>query len=485
MTLTPASTPAELETLVRTANSAYQQAAAADPATRASWLRAIAVGLRENAEDLVEIADRESHLGTPRLNGELRRTAFQLDLFADEVQSGNTLEATIDHADAGWGMGPRPDIRRMNIPLGVVGVFGASNFPFAFSVIGGDSASALAAGCAVLHKIHSAHRELALATAVVVIDALAAAGAPEGLFGIVDGREAATALVTHPLVKAIGFTGSTAVGRRLFDLAASRPEPIPFYGELGSINPVFVLPQAWEARRDQILTGYAGSFTMGMGQFCTKPGLLIVPQTASDQLSDVLTAALFDAPLGKLLSPSLRTAFGAARDHVGAQANVQTLVAGNDDEVPAPTVFSITAADALAQPEVLTEEMFGPATVVVTYEDDGQLAQLAASLEGQLTATVHAEENDQVHALVDTLSQKAGRVLFNGWPTGVTVSYAQVHGGPYPATTAAGTTSVGTAATSRFQRPVAYQDLPAAALPPALRDDNPWGIRQRVDGVFS
>lgn len=479
-----AATAEAVDAAVRRAHEAYRAGATVSPGVRASWLVAVAGALRDNAVELVDLAARQTHLGRQRLEGELQRTAFQLELFADEVRAGVTLDATVDHADAAWGMGPRPDIRRVNVPLGVVGVFGASNFPFAFSVIGGDSASALAAGCPVLHKIHSAHHDLAVRTAEIVVVALTDAGAPDDLFGIVDGREAATALVDHPLIKAVGFTGSTEVGRALFNRAAARPEPIPFYGELGSINPVFVLPGAWRARAGEILDGYAASFTMGMGQFCTKPGALIVPQTGDTDIGARIAAALATVPLGNMLTPGLRTAFGDARDKVAGLDGITSLIPGSDEEIPAPTVFEVAAADVLADPEVLEREMFGPATVLVRYTDPAQLRALVAGLEGQLTATVHADAEDDASELVALLTEKAGRMLWNGWPTGVTVSYAQEHGGPYPATTASGTTSVGTAATRRFQRPVAYQNFPDEALPSAVQEANPWRILRRVDGQF-
>ncbi len=483
--MNPAVTAEQVDQAAHRAHEASLISAAQTPDTRASWLTALAEALRANADELVGLAAEETHLAEPRLRGELKRSAFQLDLFAEEVRSGTTLDAVVDHADPEWGMGPRPDIRRVNVPLGVVGVFGASNFPFAFSVIGGDSASALAAGCAVLHKIHPGHRNLALRTAEIVVAALAEAGAPDGLFAVVEGREAATALVEHPLVKAIGFTGSTAGGRALFDRAAARPEPIPFYGELGSINPVFVLPQAWQHRSEEILEGYAGSFTMGMGQFCTKPGVLFVPaEGGTDKVRDTLAAALATAPVAELLTPGLRESFGQARDEVAALDGVETLVPGSDEEAPAPTVLAVDAEQVRRTPEVLHREMFGPATVLVRYKDAAELPELAELMEGQLTATVHGDEDDDSAALVETLTGKAGRVLWNGWPTGVTVSYAQHHGGPYPATTAPSTTSVGTAAIGRFMRPVSYQDLPDAALPPALQEANPWGIARRVDGRF-
>ncbi|SII60396.1 aldehyde dehydrogenase [Mycobacteroides abscessus subsp. abscessus] len=484
MTAVAIDTPTALDSAVRAAATAAEQNAQADPATRAGWLEAIARELRAAAPELVSIADRETHLGENRLHTELRRTAFQLDLFADEIRRGSTLEATIDHADPDWGMGPRPDIRRMNVPLGVVGVFGASNFPFAFSVIGGDSASALAAGCAVLHKFHSAHTELARRTGQLVVDALASAGAPEGLFSLVEGREAGIAIVEHPLVRAVGFTGSTAVGRELFARAAARPEPIPFFGELGSTNPVFVFPTAWQARGEAILDAFAGSFTAGVGQFCTKPGALLVPEAGTD-VADRLGRALSQVSISAMLSPGLRTSYGAAVDAMAQRPGVRVLIDGRSaDEVPDPTVFEVDAEEVLADPGILGEEMFGPATLVVRYRDEAQLRRLADVLDGQLTTSIQADAADSATDLVDLLAAASGRVLWNEWPTGVTVSYAQEHGGPYPATTAPGTTSVGTSAIRRFQRPVAYQGFPDAALPPVLQEANPWSVTRRVDGVY-
>ncbi len=485
-TLTIATAPEQVDQAAREAHAAFLSIADESPAARAARLNAISDALRANVEELVALATTDTNLAEARLQGELKRSTFQLNLFADEVRAGVALDATVDHADPDWGMGPRPDIRRVNVPLGVVGVFGASNFPFAFSVMGGDSASALAAGCAVLHKIHPGHQKLALRTGEIVVAALAEAGAPTGLFALVDGRSAAEALVDHPLIKAVGFTGSTAGGRALFDRATARPAPIPFYGELGSINPVFVLPTAWNSRAEEILTGYAGSFTMGMGQFCTKPGVLFVPESASEEhLRSSLVAALDGVPLAKLLTPGLRESFGKARNEVASFDGVRALVPGTDEEVPFPTVLLVDAEAVEADPEVLQREMFGPATVVVRYRNVADLPALAARMEGQLTATIHADDGDSSGELLSTLTGIAGRVLWNGWPTGVIVSYAQQHGGPYPATTAPGTTSVGTAAINRFVRPVAYQDVPDAALPPALQEANPWGITRRVDGQMA
>ena len=474
----------DLQTAVATAHAAFELGRRADLSTRAGWLEAMAAALTEDAEVLVPLAAQETNLGVARLEGELKRTVFQLRLFAAEIRSGEHLDATIDHADPGWGMGPRPDLRRMNVPLGVVGVFGASNFPFAFSVMGGDSASALAAGCSVVYKAHEGHLGLSLRTAESVQRGLRAAGAPAGLFTLITGRAAAEALVDHPLVKAIGFTGSTAGGRALAERAFARAEPIPFYGELGGINAVFVTEKAWSARRDSILTGYAASLSLGMGQFCTKPGLLFVPAGATAESGDVLRVAFTDFEPAPLLTERLHEGFRNAVTEVAGQPGVEPLVEGNFDAAPMPTVLRTTSASVFEQPELLRQEMFGPASLLVEYRGESELPALAGLLEGQLTTTLQAEADDDVSELAARLADISGRVLWNGLPTGVTVSFAQHHGGPYPATTST-TTSVGTAAVGRFLRPVAHQDFPAARLPEPLQDTNPWSVPQRIDGTWT
>lgn len=474
----------QLEEKVRAAHDAYLLARGVPPPSRARWLESIAAALEGHLDELVQTGHEDTHLGEARLKGELRRTVFQLRLLAGEIVEGEPLDATIDHADPSWGMGPRPDLRRVNVPLGVVGVFGASNFPFAFSVIGGDSASALAAGCAVVHKIHTGHRRLGLRTAELVIEALASAGAPEALFSTITGREAAEALVDHPLVKAIGFTGSTAGGRALFDRACRRPVPIPFYGELGSINPVFVTEKAWQERRDKILTEYAASFTLGMGQFCTKPGLLFAPETEADDLVAALGPVLKAQTPGLLLTPTLRHGFGDAVAALQATEGVDVLIAGNDEEAPRPTLLRTTAEHVRQNPRILEQEMFGPATLVVGYQRGTDLSELASLLDGQLTATVHAGPQEDPSDLIDVLAERSGRLLWNGWPTGVSVTYAQHHGGPYPATTVPSATSVGTGAIRRFMRPVAYQSFPPERLPAPLQDENPWKITRRLNGQW-
>ncbi|WP_104136541.1 aldehyde dehydrogenase (NADP(+)) [Cryobacterium sp. Y62] len=469
------------EQQIEAAHSAFTASRDVTPHVRASWLEAIAAACEAHADELVALAQAETHLADNRLGGELRRTVFQLRLYIAEILAGENLDATIDHVDVAWGMGPRPDIRRVNIPLGVVGVFGASNFPFAFSVLGGDTASALAAGCAVVHKIHEGHEELGRRTGEVAIEALRTAGAPEHLLSTVTGRDAAEALVDHPLTRAVGFTGSTRGGRALLDRIAARDRPIPFYGELGSINPVFATERAWALRGDEILTAYAQSFTMGMGQFCTKPGLLFAP-TNRDQVVRVMGIHVAQGQRTPLLTARLRAGFDSVLDEMCATEGIEVVLAGDFAESPAPTVLLTTAEVIRANPAILEREMFGPATLVIRYKPGEDLAALATLLDGQLTASVQAQAEEDIDPLLAVLREKSGRVLWNEWPTGVTVSYAQHHGGPYPATTAERTTSVGPAAIARFMRPVAYQGFPSVQLPPSLQDENPWQISRRVDG---
>jgi acyl-CoA reductase-like NAD-dependent aldehyde dehydrogenase len=456
----------------------------------------VASALDEAAAELIPLAAQETHLGDARLAGELKRTTFQLRLFGRVLRDGAYLDARIDHADPDWPMGaPRPDLRRTLRPLGPVLVFAASNFPFAFSVAGGDTASALAAGNSVILKVHSGHPELSARTGQIVESALRAAGAPDGVFALVRGLEAGGEALRDPRIKAASFTGSIPGGRALMDIAVSRPEPIPFYGELGSNNPVFVTPRAAAARGTKIAEEFIASFTLGAGQFCTKPGLLFVPAGVSQGPSDgasaagnaevrgILATALADFTPAPLLSERLHEGYTGAVRRLQDTTGVELLVEGDFAAAPAPTVLHTTAAAVRRDPDILRQEMFGPASLVVEYGDESELAGLAGLLEGQLTTTLQAEEDDDVAELAARLTDISGRVLWNGWPTGVTVSFAQHHGGPYPATTSA-TTSVGTAAIGRFLRPVAYQSFPAARLPEPLRDGNPWQVPQRVDGVW-
>jgi NADP-dependent aldehyde dehydrogenase len=447
---------------------------------RAAWLEALAAALDAHAPELVPLADAETHLGDARLTGELARTSAQLRLFARVVREGSFLEAIIDHPDPS-ATPPVPDLRRMLVPLGPVAVFGASNFPFAFSVLGGDTASALAAGNPVVVKAHEGHLRLSRRVAELAAEALAQAGAPTGIFGLVEGREAGVELVEHPRIAAVGFTGSVAGGRFLFDVASRRPNPIPFYGELGSLNPVVVTPAAAAARRDELADGLVGSFTMGVGQFCTKPGVVFAP--ADSGLAEAVGERV--APDAKpLLNERIGTGFRDRLQAVAGHPGV-TVVAGGqepaDPALAAPVVLSTTLDAVLDDPDVLLDEVFGPATLVVGYDALDQVRDALAVVPGSLTATVHAEPDDDVRDLLRDLSQVAGRVLYGGWPTGVAVSWAQHHGGPYPSTTSLHT-SVGTTAIRRWLRPVVYQTTPDELLPPELQEANPLGIPRRVDG---
>jgi NADP-dependent aldehyde dehydrogenase len=471
-----------LSELTAAATEAAKISAAASDAQRAAWLTAVADALDANAAELVDIADAETSLGAPRLTGEVARTSGQLRLFSRVITEGSYLEAIIDHANPN-ATPPTPDLRRILRPIGPVAVFSASNFPFAFSVAGGDTASALAVGCSVIVKAHSGHLRLSERTAEIVAEALRAAGAPEGLFALVHGRELGTALVQDPAIKAVGFTGSIPGGRALFDLATSRPDPIPFYGELGSLNPVVITAAALEAQSAELAAGLAGSYTLGAGQFCTKPGLVFIP--AGTQFASEVADASKDKPALGMLTTRIAEAYP---DGLRTFASVEgvDIVSGSVDQDAvangaAPVVFSTSAAKVLERPEQLLEECFGPTTILIEYADQDELSAVLAKVPGSLTATLHAQPDEDIAGLAEQLSGLAGRVLFGGWPTGVAVNWAQQHGGPYPATTSL-FTSVGATAVRRFQRPVAYQDAPEAVLHPALREDNPLQIPRRVDG---
>jgi NADP-dependent aldehyde dehydrogenase len=490
-------TSAGLEATLAAAQQAAPELGASRPDQRAGWLRAVADALDAGADDLVPVAMEESGLPEARLRGEVARSSGQLRMFADALAEGSVLEVVIDTADPDAAPVPRPDLRRMLVPLGPVLVFAAGNFPFAFSVCGGDTASALAAGCPVVVKTHPGHPRVSWLTADVMRRALRDAGAPEGSLGLVTGFDAGVAALRDPRVRAAGFTGSVPAGKALHEVAATRDEPIPFYGELGSLNPVFVLPEAVRARGADIARGYVGSFTLGVGQFCTKPGLLFLP--AGHGMSDDLTEAASGVPAATMLSR--RTHDGYAHGVAGLRdrEGLRTWVRGTEDGTrdgtgddnadgaagtASPTLLQTTVPELLADADVLLEECFGPASVVVEYADHDELLSAAAAFDGNLTATVHAEDADAAAAasLLPLLQQRAGRVVWNGWPTGVAVTWAMQHGGPFPATVGSIHTSVGVTATRRFQRPVCFQDTPQAHLPEALRDRNVLGISRRVDG---
>ncbi|MFH8406330.1 aldehyde dehydrogenase (NADP(+)) [Streptomyces sp. NPDC018019] len=494
-------TAAEVDAVVRAAHEARD--ALADRGVRAALLRRAADVLDGADERIVAAADAETALGTGRLTGELARTTYQLRAFADLVEEGAFLDVRIDHADPAL-TPPRPDLRRYKIPLGVVAVYAASNFPLAFSVPGGDTASALAAGCPVVVKAHPDHPATSELSAALLRRAAADAGVPEAVVGLVHGFDAGIELVRHPLIAAAGFTGSVRGGRALYDAAAARPHPIPFHGELGSLNPVVVTEAAAEERAEQIGTGLAGSMTLGTGQFCVKPGLVLAPRgPAGDRLERALTDAVGSAGAGVLLDHRMRDAFVDGVRNRAALPGVEAPVppgAGGEHTV-SPGFLTVPAArlaDGGAH-DLLLEECFGPVTVLARYADEAEIGAVLARLPGNLTATLQlgaaecAGEDGPPDAsgngtgrgarLLAALTPLAGRVLVNGWPTGVAVAPAQHHGGPYPATTST-STSVGGTAVERWLRPVAYQDTPPALLPPELREDNPLGLPRRVDGRY-
>ncbi|MFI9615913.1 aldehyde dehydrogenase (NADP(+)) [Streptomyces sp. NPDC052023] len=481
-------TAQEVDTTVRAAHDA--RGALADRTVRAAFLRSAADQLEAARDGLVETADAETALGPVRLTGELARTCYQLRAFAGIVEEGAFLDVVVDHPDD-TATPPIPDLRRYKIPLGVVAVYSASNFPFAFSVAGGDTASALAAGCPVVVKAHPDHPALSELVAKVLRRAAREHGVPDGVVGLVHGFEAGVELIGHPLVAAAGFTGSVRGGRALFDAAAARPVPIPFHGELGSLNPVLVTEAAAAERAEQIGAGLAGSMTLGVGQFCVKPGLVLAPSgAAGDQLVKSLTDAVSNTEAGVLLDHRMRDNFVAGVAERAALDGVESPVtpgAGGEHTVGAG--FLTVPAQKLAHEgahDLLLEECFGPVTVVVRYEDEDEATAVLSRLPGNLTATVHlsAEEaagEGRGRQLLAQLTPLAGRVLVNGWPTGVAVAPAQHHGGPYPATTST-STSVGGTAIERWLRPVVYQGAPQALLPPELRDDNPLGLPRRFNG---
>ena len=377
---------------------------------------------------------------------------------------------------------PRPEIRRLLVPVGPVAVFSASNFPFAFSVAGGDTASALAAGSPVIVKAHSGHPELSRRTAAIVADALEAAGAPAGSLSLVEGREAGNALVQHPVIQAAGFTGSLSGGRALYDLATGRPDPIPFYGELGSVNPVVITPAAAASRGEELAQGLVGSFTLGVGQFCTKPGVVFVPAGAG--FESLVEALVPDTTGGALLTDRITAAFPSGIDALAADPSVEVLARGTAaDDGAQPIVLTTDAAAVAERPEVLLEECFGPVSLLVRYSSPEELHAALRAVPGSLTATLHSEPGDEVDESLALLQSRAGRVLFAGWPTGVAVTWSQQHGGPWPATTSLHT-SVGASAIRRFLRPVAYQSAPSALLPEVLRDESLATLPHRRNGVL-
>lgn len=479
---------AQVNAACEAAFSAYDEFSVLPTSRRSEFLRAIADELLACGLPLLERASLETALPIARLDGERARTVNQLRLMADTIDEGSWVEARIDTGDATRAPLPKPDLRRMLVPLGPVAVFAASNFPFAYSIAGGDTASAFAAGCTVVCKAHPAHPGTSEITANALLRAAKRCNMPDGVFSMVHGwsHEVGVALVKHPRIQAVGFTGSLRGGRAIFDAAASRAEPIPVYAEMGSINPVFLLPSAVRERGQQIVEGLANSMTQGVGQFCTNPG--VIAGVADDSFS----------ALTKSLATKISTADGGVMLYDGLFRNFTRGVRQSKDEgakvlasspvVDAPTRAQATLLETTAQhfmeDEKLRAEMFGPASIVVKGSSIQDLEQIALTMEGQLTASVHGtdEELAQNTRLINLLKRKVGRLIFNGYPTGVEVGHAIVHGGPYPASSDSRTTAVGSASISRFARPVSFQNFPQSALAEELRDNNSRHIWRMING---
>lgn len=472
-----AATPELVDAAVKAAEEAFWSYGTSSRAERAAFLDSIADEIEARGAEITEIGSAETGLPAARLEGERGRTTGQLRLFARHIEKGDYLDRRHDEALPDRQPLPRPDIRLMQRPIGPVAVFGASNFPLAFSVAGGDTASALAAGCPVVVKGHSAHPGTGELVAQAIDAAIRKHELHPGVFSLVQGgnRAAGQALVQHPLIRAVGFTGSLGGGRALFDLCASRPEPIPFFGELGSVNPMFLLPEAVAARGAEIGKGWAASLTMGAGQFCTNPGIAVIIEGAeADGFASAATEALGEVGAQTMLTGGIAEAYQSGIRRVEGSAGVRSLLTTSCQAREAtPYLFEVSGKDWLAN-EALGEEVFGPLGLIVKAKDADEMLAIARSLEGQLTCSLHMDDGDTElgRKLMPVIERKAGRLLANGFPTGVEVCDAMVHGGPYPASTNFGATSVGTMAIRRFLRPVSYQNMPAAMLDPDLKEED-------------
>jgi 2,5-dioxopentanoate dehydrogenase len=483
----------EVELATRLASEAFAVYSRVSGCDRGAFLRKIAANIESIAADIVERAQQETALPKARLQGETARTCAQLRLFAEVAEEGSWVDARIDRADPDRKPAAKPDIRSMLRPLGPVVVFGASNFPLAFSVAGGDTASALASGNPVIVKAHAAHPGTSELVGQMVRESVRECDLPEGVFSLLfgSGSQIGTALMKHPLVKAGGFTGSRTAGRTLMDVAAARPEPIPFYAEMSSTNPVFILPGALRERGETIAAGLHTSFTLGAGQFCTKPGMVFLPHgNEAAPFTDKLRQLVDGSAPFHLLTRSIHSSYDSALARRKAAAAV-TLIAEAPKASPSAgfavgsVLFETDATTFLGSD--LDAEIFGPTTLLVRHSSRDQILEIARSLEGHLTATIHGTEQDlrDFSDLIAILEHKVGRLVFNGFPTGVEVCHAMVHGGPYPSTSDGRSTSVGTRAIFRFTRPVCYQGFPDEGLPQELKNENPLGIWRMVDGQIT
>lgn len=482
-------TPDEVDAAAQAAEAAFAEYNAMAPQRRAQFLDAIADQLDALDDTFVATVCRETALPAGRIQGERARTSNQMRLFATVLRRGDYLGARIDRAQPQRQPMPRPDLRQYRTGVGPVAVFGASNFPLAFSTAGGDTAAALAAGCPVVVKAHSGHMATAERVAEAIERAVVATGMPAGVFNMIYGAGVGEALVRHPAIQAVGFTGSLKGGRALCELAAARPQPIPVFAEMSSINPVLVLPAALQARGEQVARELAGSVVLGCGQFCTNPGLVIgIAGEAFSNFLAALGAQLADQPGQTMLNAGTLRSYAQGVQRLHQHPGVRHLAGADQagDQAQAQ-LFQADVSLLLDGDALLQEEVFGPATVAVAVADEAELRRALQALHGQLTATLIAEPQDlqRFAALVPLLQRKAGRLLVNGYSTGVEVCDAMVHGGPYPATSDARGTSVGTLAIDRFLRPVCYQDYPDALLPDALKNANPLGLQRLVDGQHS
>ncbi len=486
--------PEEVASAASLAHEAFATYSRISGREKGKFLRTIAGKIEAAVDELVERAEQETALPKARLQGETARTSGQLRLFAQVVEEGSWVTARIDRADASRKPAPSPDLRSMLHGLGPVVVFGASNFPLAFSVAGGDTASALAAGNPVIVKAHPAHPGTSELVGQLLRESVRECGLPEGVFSLLldSGTGVGVALVKHPLVKAVGFTGSHKAGRALMDLAAARPEPIPVFAEMSSTNPVFILPGALRENGQNISSGMYKSLTLGAGQFCTKPGIVVLPENNdAANFIENLKKSVLESGQFNMLTPGIRSAYQSATARRKTEPAVTLLAAKtlSDKELDfgvGAALFETDTKSFLQNPD-LSAELFGPTTLVVRHSTRAEVLELARSLGGHLTATIHGTEADlrEFSDLVAILTSKVGRLVFNGFPTGVEVSHAMVHGGPYPSTSDGRSTSVGSQAIFRFCRPVCYQGFPEAALPDELRDNNPLGIWRMLDGKVS
>lgn len=487
-------TPEEVDHAMGVAGEAFTAFRALPREKRAAFLERIGEEIMALDDALIQRCTAETALPETRLTSERGRTVNQLSMFAELVREGSWVEARIDRAQPDREPAPKPDLRLMLQPLGPVIVFGPSNFPLAFGVAGGDTASALAAGCPVVVKAHHGHPGTSELVGRAIQKAATDTGMPEGVFSLLHGRgrEVGLALVRHPAARAVGFTGSHTAGRALADAAAARPQPIPVYAEMGSINPVFLLPGALEERSAGIAAGLQQSATLGVGQFCTNPGLVFgVRGPAMDRFLEELATRFSEAKAATMLTPGICAAYNEGVEHLQSIEGVRVIgrtasKAEKDRSEGAPHVFAADLATLRASPS-LRHEVFGPSTLVITCPSAAEMLDVAGDLDGQLTATIHGTEEEIAESaeLVTTLARKVGRVVFNGFPTGVEVCPSMHHGGPYPATTDGRSTSVGTAAIFRFCRLVCYQNAPQAVLPPELQDGNPAGIWRLMDGQYT